>query len=195
MNPVPAAIQSCPHCGSPNDAGATFCAACGKALPTFASGPRVVTADTAGASAGGRQLLADELKKKMKRSSVALLVVAIVLTIFGPVELMMEKERLERQAGPGAVFVIPTLAYVITFGLAGGFFALWAWSRVQPFPASIVGLVLLVSIWGLAAVDDPSSIAKGIILKIFVIAALVKAIQAGAEHRKLIEQQRRETGV
>src|SRR5260221_3566506 len=83
-------VQLCPHCGAENPLGSTFCASCGKALPAMASGgPRVVTAGTSGASSTGRQLLGDELKKKMRKASGALLAVAILQTIFGPVMLMM----------------------------------------------------------------------------------------------------------
>jgi hypothetical protein len=154
-----------------------------------------VTAGTIGATAGGRELLADELHKKVKKASGALLAVAILQTIFGPVMLMMAKSQAERQAGPGAVFEIKPIAYVIVFGIAAAFFGLWAWSRIQPFAAAIVGLVLFVSLWLLDIIADPKTIAQGILLKIIVIAVLSKAIQAGAEHRKLLEQQRRESGL
>jgi hypothetical protein len=195
MNPTAAPTQPCPHCGQPNEVGAGFCFACGKALPTYSTGPRVVTAGTAGATAGGRQLVADELQKKVKKASGALLAVAILQAIFGPVMLMLAKSQAERQAGPGAVFEIRPIAYVIVFGIAIAFFVLWAWSRVQPFAAAIVGLVLFISIWVMDIIADPTMIAKGILIKIIVIVVLSKAIQAGAEHRKLLEQQRRESGM
>lgn len=189
------ATESCPHCGAENAAGSTFCAACGKALPAAGTGgPRVVTAGTAGASAAGRQLLTDELRKKIKKASGALLAVAIIQAIMGPVMLMMMKSQAERAAGPGAVFEIKPIAYVMVFGIAAAFFGLYLWSRAQPFAAAIVGLVLFISMWLLDVIADPTTIANGIILKVIVIAVLTKAIQAGSEYRKLLEQQRLETG-
>src|SRR5687767_13956081 len=127
----------------------------------------------------------------MKKSSMALLAVAVLQAIFGPVALMLEKQRAEREAGPGMVFEIEPFMYVIVFGLAAAFFALWLWSRVNPFAASIVGLVLFVSIHLLDAVVDPMALIRGILVKIIVIAVLIKAIQAGAEYRKLKKQQQR----
>jgi peptidoglycan/LPS O-acetylase OafA/YrhL len=154
----------------------------------------VVTAGTSGASSTGRQLLGDELKKKMRKASGALLAVAILQTILGPVMLMMAKADAERKAGAGAVFEIQPLAYAIVFGVAAAFFALYVWSRVQPFAAAIVGLVLFISIWLMDVIADPTMIAKGILIKIIVIVVLVKAIQAGSEYRKLQDQQRAEMG-
>jgi peptidoglycan/LPS O-acetylase OafA/YrhL len=189
-------VQPCPHCGADNPIGSTFCARCGKALPAAAgSGPRVVTAGTAGASSAGRQLLSDELRKKLNKASGALLAVAIIQAVLGPVMLFMMKEQAQKQAGPGQVIEIQPIAYVMVFGIAGAFFGLWAWSRVQPYVAAIVGLVLFVSIWLLDVIADPTQIARGIILKVIIIAVLVKAIQAGGEYRKLLDQQRREQGI
>jgi hypothetical protein len=180
----------CPHCGAANPVGSAFCESCGKALPTsYAPGPRVVTAGTPGSSGVGRELLSDELRKKMNKSSGALLAVAIIWTVMGPVALWLEKEQMQRQ-NPGQVIEIYPIAYVIVFGIAAAFFGLWLWSRFQPFAAAIVGLVLFVSLWLLNIVVDPTQIYKGIIIKIIIVAVLVKAIQAGAEYRKLMAQQR-----
>jgi hypothetical protein len=180
--------MQCPHCGAVNPAGSAFCQSCGKAMPTgYATGPRVVTATTAGASGVGRELLSDELRKKMKTSSGALLAVAIIQAILGPVMLWMINEQMRQQG-----MELRPIAYVIVFGIAAAFFGLWIWSRFQPFAASIVGLVLYVSIWLVDIVADPTQIFKGIIVKVIVVAVLIKAIQAGAEYRKLLEQQRRE---
>jgi hypothetical protein len=181
---------SCPHCGASNPAGAAFCESCGKALPTMgATGPRVVSSDAAPATSVARGLLEDDLKKQMKKASTALLIVAILQAVFGPVALMLMKSKAEQEAGPGAVMEIEPIMYVIVFGLAIAFFALWLWSRVNPFAAAIVGLVLFVSVHLLDAVADPTQLARGILVKIIVIAMLVQAIKAGLQYRKLREQQ------
>lgn len=180
----------CPHCGAPNVAGSQFCQTCGKALPEqYSTGPRVITADSIGASGAGRQLLGDQLKKKMKQSSGALLAVAIIQAILGPVMLYFMSEQARRQG----MEILP-IAYVIVIGIAVAFFGLWIWSRYQPFAAAIVGLILYVSLWLIDIVADPTSIAKGIAVKVIIIFVLAKAIQAGSEYRKLLEQQRREYG-
>src|SRR4051812_14416515 len=130
-------VQACPHCGAENAVGSTFCAACGKALPAVVQGgPRVVTAGTSGATSTGRQLLGDELKKKMRKASGALLAVAILQTIFGPVMLMMAKADAERQAGGGAGFEIKPGAYAVVFGIAAAVFVLFVWLGFQTVAAA-----------------------------------------------------------
>lgn len=188
------ATQPCPHCGTPNPVGSTFCGRCGKALPTGdTAGPRIVSAGAQDTTTAGRQLLSDELRKKLNKSSGALLAVAILQAIMGPVMLSMAKSQAERQS-PGQVFEIQPVAYVIVFGISAAFFGLWFWSRFQPYLAAIIGLVLFISIWLLDVVSDPTAIYKGIILRVIIIGVLVKAIQAGAEYRKLLDQQRHEQG-
>ena len=68
------------------------------------------------------------------------------------------------------------------------FFALYFWARKQPLPASIVGLLVYVTMHLLDAIADPTAIARGIIMKIIIIAILVNAIQAGVKYRQLQRQ-------
>jgi hypothetical protein len=185
------ATTQCPHCGAANPFGSQFCQTCGKALPDAygGGGPRVVTADSVGASTAGRELLGDQLRKKMNQASGALLAVAIIQVVFGAILIFALQDQARRAGGE-----IPPLAYVLIFGLGAAFFGLWAWSRFQPFAAAIVGLVLYVSVWVMDIVADPEMIFKGILLKLIIVAVLVKAIQAGSEYRKLQEQMMRERG-
>lgn len=186
------AAVSCPHCAASNPLDAAFCESCGKALPSVApAGPRVVTAESAPATSAARAMIEDDLRKQMKKASTALLIVAVLQAAFGPVALMVMKAKAEKDAGPGAVMEIEPISYVIVFGLAIAFFGLWLWSRVNPFAAAIVGLVLFVSVHLLDAVADPAQLARGILVKIIVIVMLVQAIKAGLQHRKLREEQTR----
>jgi len=62
---------------------------------------------------------------------------------------------------------------------------LWLWSKKAVFPASLVALILFLTFqMGLAAID-PSTIHKGLIIKIVGVAVLVKAVQAGYQVQKL----------
>lgn len=184
------AAAPCPHCGSNNPFGVSFCEACGKAMPSATpAAPRVVTTDAAPISTAARGMIEADLHKQMKKASTALLIVAILQAIFGPVALMLAKSTAEREAGPGMVMEIEPIAYVIVFGLAVAFFALWLWSRVNPFAAAIVGLVLFVSVHLLDAVADPGQLVRGILVKIIVIVMLVQAIKAGLQYRQLRQQQ------
>lgn len=72
------------------------------------------------------------------------------------------------------------------------FYGLAFWARKQPFPAALTGLVIIVSLWTIDAVVDPANIAKGIIIKVIILAVLIKAVQAGLAHRKLAAKIRAE---
>ncbi len=73
----------------------------------------------------------------------------------------------------------------ISFGLCGAHVLLYLWAKKQPFPATIVALVLFVTLQLFFATQDPSSIYKGILIKIVFVSVLVKAVQAGYEVHRL----------
>ena len=76
-------------------------------------------------------------------------------------------------------------AFVFPIGLGVVFLALWFWARVSPLPALSSALVLFVSVHLLEAVVDPTSLARGIILKVFVIGGLSKGIKSALEQRAI----------
>lgn len=53
-----------------------------------------------------------------------------------------------------------------------------------PIPATVAGLVLYIGCFAVGAILDPSSIAKGIIIKIIIVAGLFKAMKAAIESEK-----------
>lgn len=195
---------ACPHCSAPNTAGVAFCAACGKALPSVnAAGPRIVTSGAMASTAAGVKLQADELHKQAKKASGALLAVAIIQTLVGGFLFLV-------LYGSGRMSRLPLNPW-LTFGpvLAVGvvFWALYVWSRSNPLPAAIAGLVVYVTVWVLDIVGalmimsqapggttpgsnrNPTPLTNGIILRIIIVAILVRAIQAGVRHRRLMRQQ------
>jgi uncharacterized membrane protein len=175
--------MSCPHCAAPNPVGGAFCQSCGQALPpSVVSGPRIVGAGGA-ATATAQQFVRGNLEKQMKKAFTALVIVAIMQTVFGPIQLMLEKSKLEKQ-NPGMEIQFESWVYIMIFGIAALFWALAIWSRKSPLPAAIVGLVLFVSMHVFEAVVDPTSIGRGWLMKIIVVALLVQAIQGGLKYRQ-----------
>jgi hypothetical protein len=190
------ATQPCPHCGTPNPVGSTFCARCGKALPAAATsgGPRVLGKDDIAATAAGQKLQGDELHKQAKKASGALLAVAIIGTAAPVITYMIVKNSRGME--------LNSVVFGIMVAVAAIFWGLWVWSRSQPLPAAIVGLALygtLVAINVFTAVSNMSQNegrgAGGIggigigWLDIIIMAVLVQAIQAGSKYRKLMAQQ------
>jgi len=62
---------------------------------------------------------------------------------------------------------------------------LWGWAKSAPYAAAVVALVLFVTVQLANALLDPTSIAKGIIVKILFVVALVKALKAGHRAHEL----------
>jgi hypothetical protein len=192
--------MQCPHCGAVNPAGSAFCQSCGKAMPTaYQTGPRVVGANEFAATAAGQKLQSDELRKQAKKASGALLAVAIIQTAATAIIFAI----IQSSSNPSAPLIINKTVVAIMGALAAIFWALWFWSRVSPLPAAIVGLVLYGTIVVINVVMTVSQMSEtggrgtgiggiGIgWLDILIIAVLVQGIQAGAKHRKLLQQQTR----
>ena len=90
--------------------------------------------------------------------------------------------------------IIPLLQGVndpILWSIAGVFAVLAVWALRAPLIASAVGLSVFVLLHTLEAFIDPSTIYKGILMKVVVIAVLVGAIKSGLKHREF----RRERGL
>lgn len=175
--------RTCPHCAAANQNQSAFCESCGKALPSAArSGPRLVTEAAMPSSAGGRQLVAEELKKHSKKAKGALLAVAIIQTIFGLI--IFAASRANAANGNG----IPPLVGMVVLAIGAIYFGLYAWARHNPLPAAIVGLILYVTMHTIDAIVDPTQLARGIILKIIIVVVLIQAIQAGVKYKRLAPQ-------
>ena len=189
---------TCPHCGAGNPAAAAFCEACGKALPSaVAGGPRVVGGDAIAATAAGQQLQADQLQKQAKRASGALLAVAIILTIVSAVVFFILRAASGMAPPPGAQGAgFAQGAAAVMMILAAVFWGLFFWSRSQPLPAAIVGLVIYATLIVINVVTSLSQIGEGGrgglgvgCIDIIIMVVLAQAITAGVQHRKLMRQQ------
>ena len=141
----------------------------------------MVTESMASTSAG-RQLVSDELQKNLKKAKNALLTVAIIQTVFGLIIYGVAQSNLP----PGRSF--PPVLLITLFGIAALFYGLYFWARRNPLPAAIVGLTLFVTLHLIDAIADPTQLARGIIMKVIIVAMLVQAIQAGIKYKRLLPQ-------
>jgi hypothetical protein len=80
------------------------------------------------------------------------------------------------------------LALLITFlVIAGIYVGLAVWTKKQPLPAIVSGLLLFVILQLVSVIEDPSYLFKGIIIKIVVVVYLVKGIRAATGARDLVK--------
>ncbi len=90
--------------------------------------------------------------------------------------------RAEVQREPYQVLIINLL-------VAGLMTGLWVWAKRAPLPAIACAFALFVVVHVGSAMVDPTSISKGLIIKIFALVALGKGLKAALEARALMRQQ------
>ncbi len=190
----PNATVICPHCSAGNVGDSQFCHSCGMALPVANSGPRIISDGTFASTSVGQHLQSDQLHKSSQKASTALLWVAIIQT--GVVGFIVWVAQMHNRIS----FLIrsPVVLGIIAF--AGIFWGLYIWSRRQPLPAAIVGLVLYCTMLVLNIVNALSQIGNNTTppgyhgglantgvgwIDIIIVAVLAQAISAGLKHRKM----------
>lgn len=195
MSSIASAI-ACPHCLASNAAGAQYCEACGMALPlAAASGPRVVDSKSFASTSAGQQLQAEELHKQQKKASGALLAVAIIRTVLIGIVVALAASRTGRM---DLIFRVPIV--LILGAIALLFWGLYIWSRSQPLPAAIVGMIVYATLLSINIVFSVSQLSQhgpragnglggiGIWwIDIIILAVLARAISAGLKYRKMLQ--------
>ena len=104
------------------------------------------------------------LEKSMKNARIWLYVIAALQLIMGIVEYVNTADKF-----------IAWLAFGIDAGIGLIFLGLALWSRKKPKTAFTTALVLYLLINAGFMLLDPENIFKGILIKIIVVVALVKA--------------------
>jgi hypothetical protein len=171
---------ACPHCTAVNEMSTQLCGSCGKFVTARSGGPRITNEKTLATTITGQTLQSEELAKTTKTAAGALLAVAILQTLGAAVVFFLLAPNASA-AEKGALYATA----IITMILSLGFYGLAFWARKQPLIPAIVGTSVLCFVWLLDIIFDPASIARGIFIKILILAVLVRAIQAGLQHRKL----------
>jgi|SRR5690606_11986290 len=154
---------ACSACDHQNPDGSSFCEGCGTELRDLRKAAQ----------------LADEVEAEfrldqVKKARTAFLVVGALQVVGGLI------------AGAVAPVGQGTFVLVAELVVAAVFFGLAWWCSRQPFAAAIVGLFVFAGLHLTAAVLDPSSIYKGIIIKVIVIVVLVRAVKAGFAYREFV---------
>ena len=151
----------CSQCGIENAMTAQFCGTCGCSFESIQAELNEAYQEEA-----------ELLRRQAKNASGWLMVVAGLQGASGALYSLT-------RGGEFDIVVGASMAMVVLFlGLA-------IWARRNPAAASIVTLVLLGSMWLVEAIADPTSLFRGIIIKIIVIVVLTRAIKAGIRYREL----------
>ncbi len=144
--------------------------------------------------------------KKVASAAVWILVIAIVQILFGvgfgvknasdcdqALDHLEQFEATETVEVEGEEHVVADLraqvereriqGYVVPIGLGAVFLGLYFWARRAAVPAMVTALLLFVTVHAVAAVVDPSTLPRGIVLKALFIAGLVGGLKAALAQR------------
>lgn len=205
--------MACPRCAATVVAGERFCAACGGAISIGDDGTVRALAPAAAAPSADERWLAREAEAKLATARKWLLAVAIITLVSGVIFYAIQSSEVEsqiRDAAQATGHMSPEardaafkaeigmtwdeaishdrgmvkMLLAINIALAVLYFVMWIWAKKNPYAAAITALLLFVTTIVATAALEPESLGKGIIVKIFFTAALIKAISAGSEARK-----------
>jgi peptidoglycan/LPS O-acetylase OafA/YrhL len=122
--------------------------------------------------------LREERDAQLRKARVWLIVVGIIMFVTDMVYIhAINKDWLTDDD--------KTHLTMLSGGVMVAFFALAFFTKQKPKLCLILGLVIF---WGLqlyGAMDDPSLLFKGLLLKIFFTAALIKGLQAASQVERL----------
>jgi len=176
---TPIKCAACATVAKPYD---RFCGKCGKAMPTAED---------------------YELQKNVKAATSAITVLAVIFVIAGIAFFFITKGAAEpalaKLAGldPGSMYPTPIEGRTYTVGelrkqlawepwgalivnliLAAIMLALSLWARRSPLPAVLIAAATYVVVIAANAISDPATLGQGLVMKIIVIAFLIKGIKA-----------------
>jgi hypothetical protein len=195
---------ACPKCSVAVNPGETFCGACGYALKSQPGDFRKI------AQKIELKQAKQTFQGKIRSGRRTIMTCAVLFTI-GTVAIwfllnaQVDKERKEIAAAKGnPKYDQEKLAeaekeldashgkiVLITAGqgiLALAYFGLWWWAKTRPLPATLSALILFIAVQMLNVALDPESLAKGLLIKILILAALISAVNAAQKYQKMTQQ-------
>ena len=197
------AALTCAKCGAPSSPEETFCAKCGFQVQASSSDRRDI-----GARIGLKH--EKQTHQQRVRSGRTTILVVAVLTVLASVVIyfvgmspinearaQVNSVRNSENVDPASVVdadaknnkAAATITLIAGVNLVLGliYFGLWFWAKSRPLPAVLAALILYVTVWIGSAVIDPASAASGFIMKIIIIAFLIKSIDSARKYQRMQE--------
>ena len=176
-------MPACPKCSAPIMEGQAFCESCGEQLKAGVERREAVP------RAGGE--ITDQHRKHIRSARFAIMVVAIITIIVSIVMWYMLQRDIDKASGNPLMLInekivaFQKVAIASTFFVGLLFIGLFFWAKKNPFGASLTALIIYATSILVQAGMEPETLVKGIIIKIIIILALVRGVQAGLAYKKL----------
>jgi hypothetical protein len=159
---------SCQNCQASNDHYKKYCSQC-----SFPIGGNEDEQRSFRLIVSSRKRLLSDAHDKIKSAKTIIYVLGGVFVVFGLV----------------TGFVLDDFyTMVVNLVLSLVFFILAAWSQQNPFGAILTAFIIYLTVHITNAFVDPATIAQGIIIKIFFIAAFVKGIRSAQEAQGYLKE-------
>lgn len=197
------ALSACPKCGVLLNPDEKFCPKCGADIAASAADAKDI---------GARIGLKHEKQahqQRIRSGRTTILVVAILTLIGGGLMFALgsanlAKDRKEIEAARGnelydqeqveqaarenkKLSALNTLLLPVNIVLALSFFGLWVWAKQRPLPATLAALILYITVIVASGVLEPASLGRGLILKIVIIAFLIKSVDSARKFQRMQE--------
>ncbi|HYF70623.1 MAG TPA: hypothetical protein VD884_20955 [Ohtaekwangia sp.] len=153
--------DDCENCNTPVTSGNKYCSHC-----SFPAGGDEHEKRSFRLIVSSRKRLLDDAQKKIKSAKITIYILAGIFFVAGIFFWVFQED-----VGTLVVYLLMSLIYLI----------LAAWCEKNPFGAILTAFVIYITLQVIAAFVDPVSIVSGIIIKVFIIAALVKGIRSARE--------------
>lgn len=198
-----ALTTQCPKCGAAIAPAETFCGGCGY---------QVQASETDRRDIGARVGLKHEKQthqQRIRSGRTTILVVAILFILGGAyyyfdgrneiqkaekeIDAARGNERFDQDRVAEADREIKKASAQNTVQLAVNvllvlcYFGLWMWAKTSPMPATLAALILFVTLMAVNAVIEPKTLVRGIIVKVLIIAFLVKAVDSARKYQRMRE--------
>jgi hypothetical protein len=195
----------CGACPSVIELGATTCGGCGRPVTDQDRAVLQVRLE-------GGDFQAHERGKRVREGAKWVGLLAILFAVSGPIMFAMTEmdsakalanlapfqDNEELRPIDGKVYTAgqlrrsvqrePSQVLLVNAVLAVLLGGLWLWARRAPLPAIACALALYVVVQVVSVVLDPSSIAKGIVIKVLALVALYSGFKAALAARATLQQ-------
>ncbi|MEO6454209.1 MAG: hypothetical protein ABIN97_09065 [Ginsengibacter sp.] len=168
-NEIATTITTCFSCGNNISHDDVYCTNCGYPLQGT-----IEERDQFMNNRNYKHMELHEMNRKIKSGTTTMYVLAGFCVIGGVIFYAVTSEL----ENPMAVLIMYLVLAAIYVGLA-------LWSKKQPLPAIVSGLILYIIVQLLAMIEDPMNIVKGIIFKIIIIVYLIKAVRSASDAQRI----------
>lgn len=118
---------------------------------------------------------------KLAKARNWILGIGVWYVISGAIVYLIMRKELATDADRNMLLGTTAVLFVLHVGL-------YFWAKFAPLAAAVVALLLFITVHAANAAVDPSTIYKGMVIKVAFVLILAKAIQAGLEIHRMRNQ-------